>query len=162
MMQFMVPPPLHRTALRVAHRLRRGWWRLRKPLVTGCRIVALDGEGRVLLIRQSYGTPGWLLPAGGVRRGEDPLLTAARELAEETACRLAGAVLAETVIEPLAGTRNRVHVVTGRAHGIPRPDRREVLEARFFALDALPEPLAPLLHDSLPRWVAMHAGAGAG
>ena len=155
-MLFLVPPPLHRAALRVAHRLRRVWWRLRKPLVTGCRIVAIDAAGQVLLIRQSYGQPLWLLPAGGMKRGEDPLRAAARELAEETACRLVGAVLAEIVTESLAGACNRVHVVIGQAQGVPRPDRREVLEARFFALDALPEPLLPSLRTDLPRWVDMH------
>jgi len=153
-MLFLIPPPLHRAALRIAHRVRRGWWRWRKPLIIGCRVVAVNEHGHVLLIRQSYGKPFWILPAGGMGRREDPLAAAARELAEETACRLHGAVLAEVVVEPLLGARNQVHVVTGHALGPARPDRREVLEAAFFALDALPEPLAPILHEALPRWVA--------
>jgi len=153
---FLIPRPLHRHALRVAYRLRRGWWRLRKPVVHGCRIVAINEDGHVLLIRQSYGKPVWVLPAGGMKRGEDPRATARRELTEETACTLAEAIYLEVLSEPVSGADNRVHVVAGRALGPPRPDLREVLEARFFALDALPEPLAPVLIEGLPRWLAMH------
>ncbi|MDE2404386.1 MAG: NUDIX domain-containing protein [Sphingomonadales bacterium] len=153
-MLFLIPPPLHRVALRAAHGVRRTWWRLRRPIVRGCRVVALDADGRVLLIRQSYGRPVWVLPAGGLKRGEDPLRAAARELAEETACLLAGARLAELAIEPLHGTANHVHIVTGRAIGEPRPDGREVIAARFFALDALPQDIARVLPEMLPRWAA--------
>lgn len=50
-------------------------------------IVALDGRGRVLLVRQyRHGAGRELLelPAGSVEEGEDPALCAARELKEET------------------------------------------------------------------------------
>lgn len=153
-MLFLIPPPVHRTALRAAHGLRRAWWRLRKPVVIACRVVALDHHGRVLLIRQSYGRRHWLLPAGGMRRNEDPLAAAARELVEETACALLDATLVEIAVEPLFGARNHVHIVTGRASGTPRADLREVLEARFFALDALPADIHPRLPGMLPRWTA--------
>jgi ADP-ribose pyrophosphatase len=56
-------------------------------------VVALDEAGRVVLIRQyrhAVGTRLWELPAG-LRdvAGEDPVLAAARELAEETDLRAA-------------------------------------------------------------------------
>lgn len=155
-MLFLIPPPLHRRILRIAYHVRRGWWRLRKPVVHGCRIIAINDDGHVLLIRQSYGKPVWLLPAGGVKRGEDPRATALRELAEETACGLADLVYLECVSEAVAGADNRVHVVAGRATGTVRADGREVIEARFFAPDALPEPLGTAIPDGLPRWLAMH------
>jgi ADP-ribose pyrophosphatase len=53
-------------------------------------IVPLDGEGRVLLIRQyRYATGGWLLevPAGKLERGEAPEACARREVEEETGHR---------------------------------------------------------------------------
>lgn len=142
----------------MAHGIRRAWWRVRRPMVIGCRVVALDEAGRVLLIRQSYGRRDWVLPAGGMKRGEDALASAMRELVEETACVLAEARLAEVVVEPLSGTRNQVHVVTGRALGSPQADGREVVAARFFALEALPDDVHPRVSEMLPRWVAMHSG----
>jgi ADP-ribose pyrophosphatase len=52
--------------------------------------VPLDGEGRVLLIRQyRYASGGWLLevPAGKLDGGEAPETCAAREVEEETGFR---------------------------------------------------------------------------
>ena len=53
----------------------------------GAAVVALDAEGRVLLVRQerpAVGARVLELPAGLVDPGEEPLACAARELAEET------------------------------------------------------------------------------
>jgi 8-oxo-dGTP pyrophosphatase MutT (NUDIX family) len=43
----------------------------------------LGHGGEVLVVRHTYGPPGWELPGGGLRRGEDPLVAARREMAEE-------------------------------------------------------------------------------
>lgn len=53
-------------------------------------IVAIDEAGRVVLVRQwrhALGRALWELPAGTRDPGEDPQLTAERELAEETGLR---------------------------------------------------------------------------
>lgn len=159
----LVPAAAHRVALRCAYRVRRGWWRLARPEIRGVRILAVDEARRVLLVRHSYGSPHWFLPAGGMRRGEDPVVAARRELGEETGVALAMARLIEVVAEPLAGARNVVHVVAGLSAGEVRIDGREVVEAQFFAMDALPEPLATALPEGLPRWLgAFDAPTGDG
>jgi len=53
-------------------------------------IVAIDSDGRVVLVRQwrhAVGRALWELPAGTRDPGEPPLRTAERELAEETGLR---------------------------------------------------------------------------
>jgi 8-oxo-dGTP pyrophosphatase MutT (NUDIX family) len=53
-------------------------------------IVAIDSDGNVVLVRQwrhAVGRALWELPAGTRDRGEPPLRTAERELAEETGLR---------------------------------------------------------------------------
>lgn len=149
----LIPRPLHRVLLVQAHRVRLVWWRIRKPLLLGCRVLAFDGEGRILLVRHSYGSGRWMLPGGGIGRGEEPLLAALRELAEETACALEDPRELAVIEEPLAGTVNRVHVITGRARGVPKGDGREIVAAEFFAPDALPPNLAEQLQRNLVDWI---------
>jgi 8-oxo-dGTP pyrophosphatase MutT (NUDIX family) len=148
----LIPPPAHRTALRLVHALRKRWWMLRRPDLTGCRVLALDEAGRILLVRHSYGSGRWMLPGGGIKRGEDPLAAGVRELREETACEIAEAWLLESVSEDLQGARHTVHVVAGYTLSEPQPDGREILTAAFFAADALPDPLARHLDGPLLRW----------
>jgi ADP-ribose pyrophosphatase YjhB (NUDIX family) len=122
--------------------------------MNGVRVLALDPDGRLLLVRHSYGPPAWMPPGGGLRRGEDPLVAGARELREETGCVLLDARLVEVRSEPLHGAANLVRIVAGWVDGAAVPDGREVVEARFFALDALPAELLRGHREALPLWVA--------
>ncbi|MBV1690807.1 NUDIX domain-containing protein [Novosphingobium sp. G106] len=154
-MLHLIPKPLHRLAYRLAHAVRRVWWRVARPRVSGCRVLAFDGEGRVLLVRHSYGSGNWMAPGGGLKRGEDPLLAGPRELVEETGCALEGVWRVALVEEPLKGATNVVHVLAGQAAGSPVPDGREVIEVAFFAPEALPLPMSDLLRRDLPGWLML-------
>jgi ADP-ribose pyrophosphatase YjhB (NUDIX family) len=132
-----VPKPRKRWRDRIAHMS----FVLLRPMTLGVRGVVIDTENRVLLVRHSY-TPGWHFPGGGVEPGETCEHALIREMQEE----------ASVEIEPplqLHGLFHNVHV-SPRDHvavyvarkfrilGERKPDR-EILEARFFALDSLPE-----------------------
>ncbi|MXO91877.1 NUDIX domain-containing protein [Pontixanthobacter aquaemixtae] len=137
----LIPAPLHRLLYKTADFLRSLWWQIARPQIEGAAVVATDAQGRLLLIRLSYGSGGWNIPTGGVNRAEEPVDAARRELREETGCE------AETIV-PLGvqhtiihGARNRVHVFAAKVSGPPAADMREVIEARMFAMDSLPEPL---------------------
>lgn len=156
----LIPKPLHRLAYRLAHWARKRWWRIRRPRVSGCRVLAFDGAGRVLLVRHSYGTGNWMAPGGGLRRGEDPLRAGVRELREETGCGLAAPWKLTIVEEPLQGATNVVHIIAGSAIGDPVPDEREVIEAAFFASEALPGRMSDLLRRELPAWLRAAKAGG--
>lgn len=154
----LLPAPLHRTLYRLAHFARRQVWKVRAAKVSGVRVLAVDEAGRILLVRHSYGSGSWMPPGGGLREGEDPVLAAARELAEETGCTLANARLLTVVDEDLQGTSNCVHIVWGGTSDMPVPDRREIVEAAMFAPDALPEPMPAGLAQGIAQWLAYAAG----
>lgn len=156
-MLHLIPAPLHRAGLRLAHGVRRRWWRLARVQLNGCRVLAFDETGRILLIRHSYGSGNWMLPGGGIGRDEAPLAAALRELREETGCELDSARVHGVVEEPLYGTINRVHVVAGRIVGTPQGDGREVIELALFSPGALPERLSPVLKARLDEWLRVAA-----
>ena len=151
-----LPAPLHRVLLRIVQPLRLRLWGLLGREVRGCHVLAFDPGGRVLLVRHSYHQPElWLLPGGGLSRGENPAATGARELAEEAGCVLLDASWIATDVRVMpGGWRNRVELVAGQTSGEPRPDGREIAEAAYFNLDALPETAGTTVHASLARWHA--------
>jgi ADP-ribose pyrophosphatase YjhB (NUDIX family) len=128
-MLHLIPAPIHRMGLRLAHALRKRWWRLAKPRLVGVNVVLRDGEGRVLLVRHSYEETNWtLLPEDAARR----------EVAEELCCEV-------RALDPIGVHQRRLygafcvtHVFGGELDGAFVPDGREVSEARFFPPDALP------------------------
>jgi 8-oxo-dGTP pyrophosphatase MutT (NUDIX family) len=122
--------------------------------VRGCNVLAFDTVGRVLLVRHSYHQPDrWLLPGGGLARGEDPAVTAARELREETGCVLdCGAWIGADLRTMSGGWTNRVEIVVGETASQPRADGREIAEAAFFPLDALPPSTGAVVHVALGIW----------
>lgn len=153
----ILPATLHIAALRLAHAVRLRWWRIVRRRVRGCRVLVLDGADRVLLIRHSYGSGRWMHPGGGLGRAEHPVDGAQREVWEETGCRIEGALVLSRSDDPLSG--HETWFVAGWTQDHPRPDGREIVEAAFFAVDALPQAIAPVLAERLPALVTAAAAA---
>ena len=148
-----LPAPLHRLALKLAHALRLAWWAVRRPVLHGCNVIAADPQGRVLLVRHSYQSPGmWMLPGGGMARGERAETAAARELREEAGCELGDARCIGIEVVPLSGASNHIHLVAGVTRDQPCPDHREILAAEFFAPDALPDTVTRTARARIDRW----------
>lgn len=154
----LIPAPAHRVALRLASSLRDHWRRLTGTAADGVSVIATDLEGRVLLVRHSYGPPGWYFPGGGMNRGECPEAAARRELVEETACTPSALVLLGSIAEQVGGGAHTSYVFRATTADVPRADGREVVEARFFPTHSLPEPLSPRTRARLDLFRA--AGPG--
>ncbi|MEI8394927.1 MAG: NUDIX domain-containing protein [Rhodospirillaceae bacterium] len=129
---------------RSVHRLRRLWQRVVRPLTVGVRALAVDGTGRVLLVRHTY-IPGWHLPGGRVDKGETAAAAAARELREETGLSADGPFRLLGLYGRFShGGSDHVAVyVVSAGGGTVCADGLEIAEARFFPLDTLPEDTAP-------------------
>lgn len=149
---------LFRHGLRLAHRLRHRWRCWRKVPLAGVTMIARDAEGALLLVRLSYAEAGWSLPGGGARRGESMAEAAARELLEETGCEALGVQLVGRMEETVSGSPHTAHIFTCRTDDMPRPDNREVVEARFFPPHSLPHPMTERTRVRLALWHAAQAG----
>lgn len=133
-----------RPLIDLAHRARRWAMRVVRWRTTGVKTMVFDRAGALLMIRHRYGnTKLWMLPGGGVARGEAPAAAAAREVREETGCVVAGIAPVATYRARGEGRRDTVHLFRGRTDDAPVADGVEVADAAFFALDVLPDTTSP-------------------
>ncbi|HEV7438694.1 MAG TPA: NUDIX domain-containing protein [Methylobacterium sp.] len=112
-----------------------------RGMTLGVRGAAIDGQGRVCLVRHTY-VAGWHLPGGGIEPGENAPDAMVREFREEAEIvptedlRLHGFYR-----NAAAAGRDHVALYVAPAFTVLRrkaPDR-EIAECGFFPLDALPE-----------------------
>lgn len=154
----LIPRPAHRATLRFAHAVRHRWRLWRKVHLHGVSAILRDHEDRILLVRHSYGSRAWALPGGGCKAGEDPMAAVRREILEEIACDIHRLQGIGTFEERLSGSPHSAHIYTGLVDARPRPDGREIIEARFFPAHSLPEPLSVLTRRRLEYWRAHMRG----
>ena len=117
-----------------------------------------DQPDELLLVRHSYGpTELWALIAGFVETGETLEEAACREAGEEVGLDISG--LAYFGSQPWAMSGPGVLLagftaVVRDPAAEPQVDGRELTEARWFPLDALPPELPPTY--SISRWLIEH------
>jgi ADP-ribose pyrophosphatase YjhB (NUDIX family) len=128
-------------------------WVLSPKFIVGVVAVVFDEQGRLLLLRHTYKRKyPWGPPGGGMDYGETTEQTALRELREEAGV--------DAAIVRLLGVR------TDRARRLIdvfylcRPRRQafqpnpEISDYGYFALDALPDGVSPLLREMIEHFVA--------
>lgn len=158
----LIPGPLHRLALRLAHGLRLFWWRRTGKIVRGCNVIAVNADGHILLVRHSYHLEGvWMVPGGGIAAGESPVEGARRELSEEVGCTLRHATHFDTLTLDWGRWTNVIELVTGTTCDMPRADGREIAEARFFDPDALPDATGAAAQAMIKCWLRFQKGSSA-
>ena len=120
-------------------------YRQTRGMTLGTRTIVLKNEAtEVLLVRHGY-APGWLLPGGGVERGEALVQSAIRELREE-----AGIVAEEEPVLHGIFLNDAQFIGDHVACFVVRRFREagftansEIAEARFFPVGALPDGTTP-------------------
>ncbi len=147
-----LPARLHRALLPIAHRVRHNWRRWRKTPIAGVSVVITNLGGDVLLLKHSYGPKVWGLPGGGLGRGEDPAAAAQREVREELGLTLSRIDAVAVIEEVISGAPHTAYLFSAVCNQQPKPDRREITEARFFPSHSLPEPLGRITRARIDAW----------
>ena len=107
-------------------------------MTLGARVVALRGNA-VMLVKQSY-TTGWILPGGGVERGETLLQAAIREVREEAGLVAEGPLQLHGIFANEAKFRGD-HVacfIMREFAQVPWAPDLEISDAKFFPSSSLP------------------------
>ena len=132
--------PVRGPFVNLVKRVLHGYFALSRGMTMGVRAACFDEVGRIFLVRHSY-VPGWHLPGGGIERGETALEALAKEIREEGNLAI-GAPPRLLHVYFNRQTSKRDHVLLYRCDGVaqtaPRLRDREIVEAGFFALHALP------------------------
>lgn len=127
------------------------------------RALVRDDDGRIALVRHTY-ADHWYLPGGGVKKGESFATAALREIEEEIG-------LTGCAVEDILGVYHSRreykddHIVlfvirASAAAAIDARDAREIAEAGWFALDALPGDLSAATARRIAEYRAGTIGAG--
>jgi ADP-ribose pyrophosphatase YjhB (NUDIX family) len=108
------------------------------PMNAGATVAIIEGETILLTLREDFEV--WCMPGGAIDEGETISDAARREVREETGLeveltRLVG------IYSRVGWHANNIFLFAARVNGgALNPDPREVLEARYFPFDALPQP----------------------
>jgi ADP-ribose pyrophosphatase YjhB (NUDIX family) len=126
---------------RVRGRFFHYYFLMKRPMTLGVRAMVInEAEGSIFLVRHTY-VPGWHLPGGGVERGQTLRNALAMELREEGNIELTSEPeLFSVYFNNRSSVRDHVALFVCRSwrqlHA--RMPDREIAEAGFFSLNALP------------------------
>lgn len=122
----------------------------------GIAVVTLDEDGRILMLKHVFHpyTP-WGLPGGWLDRGESPRSGALRELREETGLSARLGQVLHITRQPDPDAVN-VAFLACDLEGTMQLSS-EILDAQWFAPEALPEPLFVFTRDAIEAAVATRA-----
>lgn len=153
----ILPAPIHRLALKIAHKTRHRWRKLAKPHLSGVSVILRhggeDNAERVLLVRHTYGPEYWSLPGGGMDKGEEPEAAARREMREELGVDLQELTSLGTLEEELSGTTHTAYLFSAIADGKVTPDGREISKAAFFEPAVLPRKVGSIARSRIAHYL---------
>ncbi|CAN7398238.1 NUDIX domain-containing protein [Brevundimonas sp. LjRoot202] len=124
--------------------------RASRGMTLGVRGVAVDGEGRVLLVKHTY-LRGWWLPGGGVERGQSCEDALVREMREEAGLVVEGRPILLSVHSNERHFRGD-HVLVYRIDRFTLTDRTshaEIADLGWFDPCALPNDTHRATRDRL-------------
>ncbi len=133
---------IRRVVMTLAYRMAVQWWRIRRPVTVGVRVMLIR-DGQVMLVKHTY-QDQWYFPGGGLKRSESVESAARREAAEEVGATVEEMALVGVFANFVDYKSDHVICFLSETFDlVPRPASPEIEDARFFPLDALPPNTSP-------------------
>lgn len=108
----------------------------------GAAAIILDAEGRILLVKHSYGKCNWEIPGGKSENHESAQETAQREVAEETGLDVQAERLTGVYYDPQYDMHHFAFLCKNLNARKPEPSSPEILECGYFRENELPRPMS--------------------
>jgi 8-oxo-dGTP diphosphatase len=109
----------------------------------GAAAVILNADGHVLLVKHTYGRLNWELPGGYAEADESIIVTAIREVREETSLHVHVLHTTGTYYDPEHDMHHFVFLCQPDDPAmLPRPDADEISACAFWPVTALPRPIS--------------------
>ncbi|NIK75525.1 8-oxo-dGTP pyrophosphatase MutT (NUDIX family) [Paenibacillus castaneae] len=115
----------------------------------GAAAIILDAEGRVLLVKHSYGKNNWDLPGGKSEKNESAEETAKREVLEETGLEVTVEQLTGIYYDPSNDMHHFVFISNNVHNQEPIPSSPEILACKYYSIDDLPKPISDFTYNRI-------------
>lgn len=136
---YKVKTRLKRLFYKIITPIRMTYWYIFRPKTYGVKVI-IENEGKVLMIRNSYGTKLWTFPGGGKKRNETPEEGAKREALEEVGLCLDGLEYLGSYFNESQYKRDTAYCFYKKVDSdYFKIDDDEVEEGRWFAMSDLPQ-----------------------
>ena len=123
---------------RLGYPLYNVYRRIFHPKNTGaCGVI--EYQGKILLIRNTYGDGSWNFPGGGIKKNENPIDAAIRETHEEVGIVIKSVTKIGELLFDANNYDDTIHVFYAVApNNNFKIDPNEILEAKWFPMEKIP------------------------
>ena len=138
---------------KLIHPILQTYWFVFRPRTQGVKCV-IEYNGKILMIRNTYGHKNWTFPGGGIDKGETAERAVERETMEEVGIKVESLQRIGEFTTTAEYKRDIVTVFTARSKNNQfKIDEKEISEAAWFPLDNL-----PTISEYAKKVISMRAG----
>ncbi len=144
-----------RILLKIAHPIRKLYWRIVRPTTEGVRAILVNEMGQILLVQHNY-QEGWFLPGGKMHRNEDTKTALRRELKEELGV---GDIFAPIKLGEYTNTyeykKDTITVFVVMDFSMSSKSHFEISKVQYFSPEGLPHSISPGTRRRVEEWLGM-------
>ncbi len=139
--------------------LRKLYWFVFRPQTRGAKML-IERNGRLLMIRNTYGHKNWTFPGGGVAKNESYKEAAIREAWEEVGIRVRNCTFIGQYINTHQYKIDTVECYyTKTTSDNFQIDPGEIMEAKWIKPHQIPQPLnprVPIILSMRENYIKLH------